>query len=520
MSAFAEEDVVELELLRDQEIDALINHELLPSHERWNTELRHGFTFSYPEVVVEITTGHPYPVGLPTYQVVNRTMPARVVDKLRIVLRGIVERDSRSNTVEKWIARTTLDDLACFEFEMIVLHVAAETRAQVQEYRTYLADVQAPPHSLSPETNLPNQDRLGDRCTGPDSGVDLSSLEGHSLVHELLQQKPEQICATVPKDFRILHVETVLRNDLYANFHAQQRCIEKDLMDKPIDRLRQSVSHKIRRPLRGRADERSLLVEHLIRPRLTFHGTSRESVPSIVRHGFLVPGDRHPLTQEPVGVRCGNTYGRGIYSSPSLIYSLLYSSSSCVVPTKNQYPGIKLIVCATVMGLAASMERGDNWRTIDHPVPGAHSHVDFFQNEYIVFHRAQILPCYVIHLLDRSRAKLAENPPAWISPPTILSNKKVNPDDLAPGDKQRAKEVMIGKAAKYFPYGYGPATGSLFVVEEVGEVDEDEESYGMYQEDRIDQVTDGLQGGGNVWRWGEENQFDYLRDEYFVARHS
>lgn len=126
----------------------------------------------------------------------------------------------------------------------------------------------------------------------------------------------------------------------------------------------------------------------------------------------------------------------------------------------------------------------------------------------------------MIHLLDLSRAKLAENSPAWISPPTILPNKKVNPDDLAPGDKQRAKEVMIGKAAKYFPYGYGPATGTLFVVEEVGEVDEDEESYGMYQEDRIDKVTDGLEGGGNVWRWGEDDQLNYLHDEYFVARHS
>lgn len=209
MSTFAEEDVVELELLRDQEIDALINNELLPSHERWNTELRDGFTFSYPEVVVEITTGHPYPVGPPTYQVVNQTMPATVVDKLRIVLRGIVERDSRSNTLEKWIARTTLDDLACFEFEMIVLHVAAETRAQVQEYRTYLEDSQAPTQSLSPETTLLNQDQLGDGWMGPDSGVDLSSIEGHSLV----RQFPSSIgSCTLKPSYAMTYTPTFMLN--------------------------------------------------------------------------------------------------------------------------------------------------------------------------------------------------------------------------------------------------------------------------------------------------------------------
>lgn len=518
MFSFAEEDLIELELLRDQEIDSLVENQLLPPQERWNMELRDGFTFSYPEVVVEITTGHPYPVGLPTYQVVNRTMPATVVDKLRIVLRGIIERDSRSNTLEKWIARTTRDDLACFEFEMIVLHVAAETFAQVQEYRTYLKDVKAPTQSLSPETNLLNQDQSGDSCIGPDSGVDLSSIEGHSLVHKLLQQKPEQICAKVPKHFRILHVETVLRDDLYANFRAQQQSIRRDLMDKSVNSLRESVAREIQRPLSGRDRERILLVDHLIRPRLTFHGTLRESVPSIVRHGFLLPGDRNPLTTKPVEVRCGNTYGRGIYSSPSLEFSLRYSPSSHVVPTTNQHPGIKLIICATVMGIAATMKRDDDWRMIDHPFSGAHSHVDFFQNEYIVFNRAQILPCYVIHLLDLSRAKSAENPQAWISPQTILPNKKLNPDDLAPGDKQRAKELMIGKAAKYFPYGYGPAIGTLFVVEEVGDVDEDEEDYGMYQEDRIDKVKDRLKGGGNVWMWDENDQFDYPHDEYSAAR--
>lgn len=510
MATFTEEEFIELELLRDQEIDALVENELLPSQERWNLELRDGFTFSYPEVVVEITTGHPYPVGLPTYQVVNRTMPAAVVDKLRIELREIMEWDSRVNTLENWIARTTLDDLACFEFEMIVLHIAAKTHAQVQAYRAHLEEIKAPTQSL---------DNLGQSFTGADCDVNLSSIEGRSPVQELFEQKLEAISAEIPDDYRIFHVETVIRDDLHANFRARQRCIREDLNGKHVDTLRRSVHYKVRRPLLGRDGEKTLMVDHLIRPRLTFHGTTRESVPSIVRHGFLLPGERNPVTKQPHGVRCGNTYGRGIYSSPSLTYSLSYSPSSRAAPNARQYAGIKIIVCATVMGITELMKRTDNRQMINQPVLGAHSHADCNQLEYIVFNRAQILPCYVIHLLDVSNTEIPLIPTIWTNAQKLQSNKKLNPDILTPGDKQRAKEAIIGRAAKYFPYGYRPAVGTSFVVEEVGEVDEDEEDYGMYQEDRTDEVKDGLNGGGNFWGWDDEdNDEGKSRDEYFVAR--
>lgn len=39
----------------------------------------------------------------------------------------------------------------------------------------------------------------------------------------------------------------------------------------------------------------------------------------------------------------------------------------------------------------------------------------------------------------------------------------------------------MAKPLKYFPYGYGAATGTSFVIEGVGEVDDDEEEYGEYQ---------------------------------------
>ena len=43
---------------------------------------------------------------------------------------------------------------------------------------------------------------------------------------------------------------------------------------------------------------------------------------------------------------------------------------------------------------------------------------------------------------------------------------------------------MTKLAKKHFPFGFGPAQGDKFVVEEIGEVDEDEEEWGEYQADR------------------------------------
>lgn len=143
MSSLTEDECIELELLRDQEIDALIENELLPEQERWKLELRNGFMFTYPEVVVEVTTGHPYPLGLPKCQVHNLTLPRIMVDKLRIALRETVERDRQSNSFEKWIDRATLNSSACFDFEMTVLHIAAKTLSHVEEYRTSLLEAKA-----------------------------------------------------------------------------------------------------------------------------------------------------------------------------------------------------------------------------------------------------------------------------------------------------------------------------------------------------------------------------------------
>ena len=76
--------------IRDQEVDALVEEGLLPREDQWNVELRNGFQFPYPEAVVTVKTGHPYPAGPVAYEIKNLTMPRTIVDQLRINLRQLI----------------------------------------------------------------------------------------------------------------------------------------------------------------------------------------------------------------------------------------------------------------------------------------------------------------------------------------------------------------------------------------------------------------------------------------------
>ena len=69
--SFNEDELVELELLHDKEIDALVDHSLLPEEERWNTECRNDLHLIYPEMNLDIVAGVQYPVRALKYQVKN-----------------------------------------------------------------------------------------------------------------------------------------------------------------------------------------------------------------------------------------------------------------------------------------------------------------------------------------------------------------------------------------------------------------------------------------------------------------
>lgn len=99
-----------------------------------------------------------------------------------------------------------------------------------------------------------------------------------------------------------------------------------------------------------------------------------------------------------------------------------------------------------------------------------------------------MIPCYVIHLdLGSEAAKQAlkdvqANPEEFCN--LAKTKKRPGAKSTAPGDIQREKEARKAAALKWFPYGFGPATGTTFVIEEVGEISDDEEEYGDWQADK------------------------------------
>ena len=100
---------------------------------------------------------------------------------------------------------------------------------------------------------------------------------------------------------------------------------------------------------------------------------------------------------------------------------------------------------------------------------------------------------------------LPQNPRAWVAQQKNLTHPKLFTKILGPGDQQRLKEAKIAKAAKYLGYGFGPASGFKLMIEEIADVSEDEEDYGDYQRDRVDEAVDGQEGKG-FWDWQQEWQ--------------
>jgi len=224
---------------------------------------------------------------------------------------------------------------------------------------------------------------------------------------------------------------------------------------------------------------------------IVFHGTQRKFIPNIITRGFVKPGDVMNKNGDRLQVRCGSTFGRGIYTSPSPRYSMSYTD---VEPaTRRGVPGQKIIVCAVLMGRRHSCS--DNiYRLMDSATSGYDSHMSPSEYEYIVFNAAQLLPLYVLHVTNGVPNLESD----WIlrrrrGPPVKL---KADVDVLEERQKTGVKEVdesetyltqamqrriLTNIARKHFPLGFGPAVGDKFVVEEIGAVDDDEEEWGEYQ---------------------------------------
>jgi len=481
---FSEDDIIQLALLRDEETDALIDAGLLDSDQRMASPLDQELCFAFEELVLHVNAGSRYPVSTPEQFIVNHTLSRLDVDHLRNRLRHIVEKSRDTNCLEKWIDRENTV-FGIFEPTMVVLEMAKETRAWIDAIRSRNVDeeVENDPWSIKKP---------------------VAALSSNEMAFRYLGKTAKEICDTIPASYRVLHVECVIRRNLAARFEECQDKLRRNLVE-----LKSSLNQFVPRHMHRatKADKAAFLA----RPRMTFHGTQRHYIPSIVQYGFLKPGARRPGTAEEHAVRCGSTYGRGIYSSPSAEFSLSYANWYGGRTKPNEFFGLKLLVCAVVMGRAREMFREDDWRAQDEAYEGADSHVANRQLEYVVFDPAQILPVYVVHL-DWGANNAAhfydvpDDPAQW----TPVANNRPNTSldvnqglhSQYAGERQRAKQAVFAKAAKYFPYGYGPATGTRFVVEEVGDVSEDEEDYGDYQALRVEEnKADAASGQTDFWSW-------------------
>jgi hypothetical protein len=334
-------------------------------------------------------------------------------------------------------------------------------------------------------------------------GLDVSTIK--DTAHELLGQTPEEFTREMSATFRILHIESIVRPDLLKRFLRYKTLLEQSLADSSSNsqkKLRSmlpphSKLHQTKVPGGMRRED---IIADMLQPRVTFHGTPLKSVRSIIRHGFLKPG-KVVDGQRVASPRSGISFDRGVYSSQSAAYALSYAAGQHEQTPLGTLPSMRLFVCATVMGRTYT-PGGDRKEELVHGplVEGYDSHFDG-DFEYVVHDERAMLPCYVVHLdLGSEEAKrivrsAQEDPLHFQRMSAALAREgKMHPllekKELGPGEKKREAEARKAAAMKWFPYGFGSATGTQFVIEEVGEVDDDEEDYGEWQDDKHAFIAD------------------------------
>ncbi|KAF5000089.1 hypothetical protein FGRMN_2023 [Fusarium graminum] len=338
-------------------------------------------------------------------------------------------------------------------------------------------------------------------------GLDASTIQ--DTAYAILGKTPEELVAEIPSEWRVIHMESVLRPDLVRRFYSYQEMLRSKL-EKSRSKLGNMLSPHSRLEGRVRSTiSRQDIIDDMLTPRVTYHGTHLSSVASIVRHGFKMPGC---IWGDYTRIGPGIALDRGIYSSQAPFYALSYSGGRRMTPL-GVLVSLRLVVCATVMGRTFS----DQFRRVHGPLVGGYdAHFDG-KFEYIVHDERAMLPCYVIHLDLGSEAAKQALKRLQSSPENFyhMSKNKKRPEakSTAPGDVQREKEARKAAAMKWFPYGFGPATGTRFAIEEVGETSDDEEEYGEWQADKHAYSNTHKKEAG-VWDENEERFDEGDRDGF------
>ncbi|THU89697.1 hypothetical protein K435DRAFT_781494 [Dendrothele bispora CBS 962.96] len=472
-------DVLLLTPVIDRSLEALrlIRDHLSPDVRNWEGTISSGLAFHFRHLDLHIEGGGYLCRLSPRFTVTSKYVERKPLHSLEMELQRIDREDDEAQRS----ARRPRDS---FHFAALILRMVETASAHQALWED-----------------------AGFTVAAHQDSTDLDSVP--NTAQYFLGFTPKQICDDILPQYRIVHVESIIRNNLARRFVQYQDILRSRLMQRPLSELAHSVPPEHRRSRGNVSNQKEDLVEYILRPKLTFHGTRADLVPSIVQYGFLKPGSVHPATGASLPVRCGSTYGRGIYSSPSPNFSLAYSGPQCEGTKPGGIPGLKLIVCATIMGRSVQMYRKDNWREQSKPYPNSDSHIANDGQEYIVFDNAQILPCYVVHLHWATEEEADEY--VWSNLGGNSTQSRTKSFNKRPW-LQSLKQERLAQARKFFAYGFGPVSGKNIVIEDIADIDDDEEDYGEYQVDRLDDVQ-------KVDIWGANRlEGETEKDEYSSQR--
>lgn len=444
-----------------------------------------------------------------TVTATSDTIPRKHLDSLRHSLR---------NAVEAALGEPSWSSMG---FGVLLIQLGEEALSHVEAYNTsqHLLKLQRLRRQAGGEIVEGAWDATSSDWRSVISnplGVDLLTVNDTAKL--LLGSSITEILTQLPSALRVLHVEPVFRNDLVAKFARRREVMREKLASLSSSSLRQCIkpSH-----LRRGKDTVEDMAEILSTPEVTFHGAPRKVMQSIVRYGFVIPGKKIGDTGVENGIACGASFGIGIYSSPSIDFASTYAYDST---HKGEWrnpadvPGMRIVVCATLMGRPIKVTRDLTRRTEGISDQNADSHVSPDGLEYIVFDEAQIIPCYVLHL-DYGSESAKKHFERYQRQPwkAIKLQSRVDYDTQGetdcPAAKVARKEALKAAASKWFPYGYGPATGTNFVIEEIGDVSDDEEEYGDYQGLRGEQEDD-----WDTFQTRSENEKASWFDEFQTVR--
>ena len=472
-----------------------------------------GWTFECADkaanVTLQVTNNE---LGSLSVDATSNEMARKYLDGMRTKLRCIIQAPSDLEWSSTGFAITLLQ-LAeeVVVWQRIWEEELARRERKKDEPRTWNATKIKGWNSLLDNPNGMDLSTIQDTTMDNLHGIKLSGIE--DAVKQILDAGHIDIETGKLIQMRILHVEPVFRADLMARFLSRKEKILKELLNMPYRFLRECVSRKTI-PRGSSDDTKEALAHELAQPTMTFHGAPRRVIESIVRYGFIIPGEKVGNTGKKLDIRCGSSFGKGIYSTPDPMYASCYLSYQGGKPgfvhQPSEVPGMRLVICSKLMGRPVRVGREDARRTTELYTNDAHSHVSWDGYQYVVFDSAQIIPCFVLHLDWGAEEAREEFDAINASPDAYFgrhSNQKTSkrmqlePEDC-PGNIQRKKRNLKAAAEKWFPYGFGAAEGTSFKIEDVADYSDHEETYGEFQYERIEQdreVREHVLESGGSW---------------------